>query len=224
MEEPRYLSGIAAGLMTKTNKIGYVAAYPYTEVQIGIDAFALGAQSVNEDVEVKVVYINSWYDPEKEKSAAKALTAQKCDVLAQHCDTTGPISAARDAGYYAIGYNLDKSAEFPDTLITTPVWHHDTYYINTIQSILDGDFKPSSYYGHIKDDYVDLAPFGDFVPEDVQKKVNDAKEKIVAGELAPFQGEIKYANGKTLCKEGQTLTRQEIWKINGVVEGVEAIE
>lgn len=220
MEEPRYLAGIAAGMTTKSNKIGYVAAFPYTEVQIGINAFALGVQSVNKDAEVKVVYINSWYDPAAEKTAAEALTAQGCDVMAQHCDTTGPIVAAKDADAKAIGYNLDKSGEFPDTLITTPIWHHEVYYIKAIQDIMDGKFKPSQYYGNLKDGYLDLAPFGKFVPEDVQKAVNDAKEKMIAGDLAPFQGEIKYADGKTLCKEGQTLTREEIWKINNVVEGV----
>lgn len=222
MEEPRYLAGMAAGMTTKSNKIGYVAAFPYTEVQIGINAFALGVQAVNKDAKVKVVYINSWYDPTKEKSAAEALVDQGCDVMTQHCDTTGPITAAKDVDAYAIGYNLDKSSEFPKTLITTPIWHHEEYYIQAVQDIMDKKFKPSSYYGDMKAGYVDIAEFGSFVPKDVQKKVNDAKEEIIAGKLAPFQGEIKYANGKTLCKKGQTLTREEIWKINNVVKGVEA--
>ncbi|MEG0830604.1 MAG: BMP family ABC transporter substrate-binding protein [Anaerovoracaceae bacterium] len=220
MEQPRYLSGMAAGEMTKSNKIGYVAAYPYTEVQIGINAFALGVQSVNKDAEVKVVYINSWYDPANEKAAAEALLAQGCDVLTQHCDTTGPIEAAKSKGAYAIGYNLDKSEAYKDTLITTPIWNHEVYYNKAIQAIMDGNFKPESYYGSLKDDYIGLADFGKFVPEKVQKSVKSAQEKMISGELAPFQGEIKYANGKTLCKKGQTLTREEIWKINNVVEGV----
>lgn len=220
MEEPRYLSGISAGMMTKSNKIGFVAAYPYTEVQIAINAFALGAQSVNKDAEVKVVYINSWYDPAAEKTAAEALTAQGCDVITQHCDTTGPIGAAKDAKAYAIGYSLDKSEQFPDTIITTPIWHHEVYYIQAIQDIMDGKFKPSKYYGNLKDGYIDLAPMGKFVPKDVQEAVEEAKQQIIDGKLSPFQDEIKYADGKTLCKDGQTLTREEIWKIDNVVKGV----
>ncbi len=211
MEQPRYLSGIAAGMMTKTDKLGYVAAYPYTEVNIGINAFALGAQSVNPDVEVKVVYINTWYDPAKEQEAAEALLAQGCDIIAQHCDTTGPILAAQKAGKYSIGYNSDKGADFPDTFITAPIWHHEVYYEKAIQEIMDGDFTPSSYYGTMADGYVDLAPFTDIVPQDVQDKVNDVKAKIVSGDFNPMSGKIEFVDGSLWCKEGQTLTRAEIW-------------
>jgi basic membrane protein A len=103
MEEPRYLAGMVAGMMTKSNKIGYVAAFPYTELLIGINAFTLGARAVNPDAEVKVVYTNAWVDAANEKAAAEALLAQGCDVLEQHCDTTGPQIAAEKAGAYAIG-------------------------------------------------------------------------------------------------------------------------
>ncbi|MEG2324361.1 MAG: BMP family ABC transporter substrate-binding protein [Anaerovoracaceae bacterium] len=224
MEEPQYLAGMAAGEMTKSDKIGCVAPYPYTEVQIGINAFALGAQSVNKNVEIKVVYINNWYDPTNEKAAAEALLAQGCDIIAQDCDSTGPIEAAKSKGAYAIGYSLDKSKAYKDTLITTPIWHHEVYYNKAIQAIIDGNFKPESYYGTLKDGYLGLANFGKFVPEKVQKSVKSVQEKMISGQLAPFQGEIKYANGKTLCKKGQTLTREEIWKIDNVVEGVTSTE
>lgn len=211
MEEPRYLSGIAAGMMTETNVLGYVAAYPYTEVNIGINAFTLGAQSVNPDVEVKVVYINTWYDPAKEKQAAEALLAQGCDIIAQHCDTTGPIIAAQDAGAKSIGYNSDKGADFPETFITAPIWHHEAYYIQAVQAIMDGTFTPSSYYGNMADGYVDLAPFTAMVPQDVQDKVNEVKAQIIAGDFAPLSGRIEFNDGTLWCQEGQTLTRAEIW-------------
>ncbi|MBN7773713.1 BMP family ABC transporter substrate-binding protein [Clostridium aminobutyricum] len=218
-EEPRYLTGIIAGMMTKTDKLGYVAAYPYTEVQIGIDAFTLGAQSVNPDVQVKVVYINSWYDPEKERSAADELLAQGCDILTQHCDTTGPQVAASEAGAYAIGYNMDNSQVVPDAFLTAPIWHHEVFLIPTIQAIMDGTWTPESYYGTIADGYVDIAPMTDLVPADVQAKVDEVKAKMKAGEFAPFSGKIEYNDGTVLCQDGQTLTREEIWKIDGLVKG-----
>lgn len=220
MEEPRYLAGIVAGMMTETNKVGYVAAYPYTEVQIGIDAFALGMQSVNQNAVLNVVYINTWYDPEKEKAAAEALLAQGCDVIEQHCDTTGPLVAAEEQGAYAIGYNLDKPDAAPKAYLTAPIWDHGAYYISVIDKILAGTFKPESYYGHMSDGYVDLAPLTALVPAEVADKVDEARTQIITGELAPFSGEIYYADGRTLCSEGQTLSRAEIWSIDGVVKGV----
>ena len=223
MEEPRYLSGIVAGLMTETNKIGYVAAYPYTEVQIGINAFALGAQSVNPDAVVNVIYINSWYDPALEKAAAEALLAQGCDVLTQHCDTTGPTLAAEDAGAFAIGYNLDNQHVAPETFLTAPVWNHGAYYIEAVSSILDGTFVPTSYYGSMADGYVQLSPLADIVPADVVAEVERVQADIISGAFAPFSGRIELANGEVLCEEGQTLSRSEIWDITDVVRGVDAL-
>ena len=224
MEEPRYLAGMVAGLMTETNQLGYVAAFPYAEVNIGINAFALGAQSVNPDVEVKVVYINSWYDPASEKAAAEALLAQGCDVIEQHCDTTGPILAAEAADAYAIGYNLDIRDVAPETFLTAPIWDYEKYYTYAVESIMNGTFKPESYYGHMSDGLVDLAPIADFVPQDVKDQVESVKKQIVDGEFEPFSGYIEYMDGSVLCEEGQTLTREEIWSITGVIKGVTATE
>lgn len=221
IEEPRYLAGIAAGMMTKTNKLGYVAAYDYTEVLIGINAYTLGAQSVNPDVEVNVVYINSWYDPERERAAADNLLAAGCDIIAQHCDTTGPQVAAVEAGKYAIGYNLDNSGleAVKPAYLTAPIWHHEVYLIKSIQAIMDGTWKPESYYGTMKDGYVDLAPLTDLVPADVKTAVEAAKAEMIAGTLTPFSGKIEYNDGTVLCEEGQTLDRAAIWSIDKLVKG-----
>lgn len=220
-EEPRYLTGMVAGMMTKSNKLGYVGAFPYTEVQIGINAFTLGAQSVNPNAIVKVAYVNSWYDPEKERSAADELLNQGCDVIAQHCDTTGPQVAAAEKGAYSIGYNLDTSKieAVKGGYLTAPIWHHEKYLIPAIEAIMDGTWKPESYYGNMKDGYMGIAKMTDLVPADVQAKVKEAEDKIIAGEFAPFSGKIEYNDGRVLCKEGQTLTREEIWKIDGLVKG-----
>lgn len=220
-EQPRYLTGIIAGMMTESDKLGYVAAYPYTEVQIGINAFTLGAQSVNPDVEVKVVYINSWYDPEKERTAADELLAQGCDIITQHCDTIGPQVAAAEEGAYAIGYNLDNSSveAVNDSYLTSAIWHHEKFLIPTIEMIMDGSWTPESYYGTIADGYMDIAPMTDLVPADVKAKVEEVKAQMVAGEFSPFSGEIFYNDGSTLCEAGQTLDRGEIWSIDGLVKG-----
>lgn len=219
MEEARYLSGMIAGKMTKSNKLGYVAAFLNTEVEIGINAFTLGAKSVNPDAQVTVVAINSWYDPTLERQAADQLLAAGCDVITQHCDTTGPLVAAEENNAYAIGYNLNNPDAAPKSYLTAPIWHHDVYLIPTIEKIINGEFKPESYYGTMADGYIDLAPMTDLVPKDVQDEVNAMKEKIVNGEFSVFSGEIKYNDGTLLCKDGQTLTREEIWQTNKLVEG-----
>ena len=219
MEEPRYLAGMVAGMMTKSNKIGYVAAFPYTELLIGINAFTLGARSVNPDAEVKVVYTNAWVDAANEKAAAEALLAQGCDVLEQHCDTTGPQIAAEAAGAYAIGYNMDSREAAPKAFLTAPIWHHEAFYIKTVQEILDGTWKPESYYGTMADGYVGLAEMSDLVPADVQAKVKEVQDKIEAGEFPIFVGPIKDNEGNVVVPEGTTLDRAGIWQMNYLVEG-----
>ncbi|MBR0597498.1 BMP family ABC transporter substrate-binding protein [Sinanaerobacter chloroacetimidivorans] len=219
MEEPRYLAGIVAGMMTKSNKIGYVAAFPYTELLIGINAFTLGARSVNPDAEVKVVYTNAWVDAANEKAAAEALLAQGCDVLEQHCDTTGPQIAAEAAGAYAIGYNMDSREAAPGAFLTAPIWHHEAFYIKTVQEILDGTWKPESYYGTMADGYVDLAELSDLVTPEAAAKVAEVRAQIEAGEHPIFVGPIKDNTGKVRVQEGETLDRAGIWSIDYLVEG-----
>ncbi|MDD4122067.1 MAG: BMP family ABC transporter substrate-binding protein [Eubacteriales bacterium] len=219
MEEPRYLAGMVAGLMTETNKIGYVAAFPYTELLIGINAFTLGARAVNADAEVHVVYTNAWVDAANEKAAAEALLAQGCDVLEQHCDTTGPQIAAEAAGAYAIGYNMDSREAAPGAFLTAPIWHHEAFYIETVQNILDGTWAPESYYGTMADGYVGLAEMSDLVPADVQDAVKAVETKIIAGEFPIFVGPIKDNKGNVVVPEGTTLDRAGIWQINYLVEG-----
>ena len=219
MEEPRYLAGIVAGMMTETNKIGYIAAFPYTELLIGINAFTLGVKSVNQEAEVKVVYTNAWVDAANEKAAAEALLAQGCDVLEQHCDTTGPQIAAEAAGAYAIGYNLDSRDAAPGAFLTAPIWHHEAYYIKAVQAVMDGNFVPESYYGTMADGYVGLAEMSDLVPANVQAKVKEVQAEIEAGKFAIFVGPIKDNAGNIVVPAGTTLDRAGIWTMNYLVEG-----
>ncbi len=221
MEEARYLSGIVAGMKTETNKIGYVAAFPYTELLIGINAFTLGAQSVNPDATVSVVWTNSWFDPAKEKDAATALLDQGCDVLAQHVDTTGPQIAAEERGVWAIGYNSDSSAAAPNAFMTAPVWNHGVYYVAQIQKVMDGTWAPESYYGTMADGYIGILPLTKVAPEGAQAKVDEVQAKIVAGEFPIFTGPIFDQTGKEVVAAGKSLTREEIWKMDYLVKGVQ---
>jgi len=226
MEEPRYLSGIIAGMQTTSNKLGYVAAYPYTEVKIGINAFALGAQSVNPDATVSVVYINSWYDPAMEKQAAEALLAQGCDVITQHADTPGPQLAAADAGAFAIGYNLDNSGleGLEDAFLTAPVWHHENYLIPAVRAILDGTWAPESYYGTMAEGYISLAPLTKNVTAEARAKVEEIQAKIEGGTFPIFTGPIYDNAGTEVVAAGVSLDRAGIWEIEYHVKGVTASE
>ncbi|MCL2492420.1 MAG: BMP family ABC transporter substrate-binding protein [Clostridiales bacterium] len=226
MEEPRYLSGIIAGMQTKSNKIGYVAAYPNTEVQIGINALALGAQSVNPNATVSVVYINSWYDPAQEKAAAEALLSQGCDVIAQHSDTPGPMLAAAAAGKLGIGYDLDNSQldGLQDSYLTAPIWHQETYLIPAVTAMINGTWKPESYYGNMADGMVALAPLTKNVTPEAKAKVEQVEAQIKAGNFPIFKGPIYDNQGNEVVKDGQTLDRAAIWTTNYLVKGVTAAQ
>jgi basic membrane protein A len=225
MEEARYLSGIVAGMMTETNKLGYVAAYPYTEVLIGINSFYLGAKSVNPDVTMNVVYINSWGDAALEQSAAESLLAMGCDVLTQHADTSAAQLAAEDAGCYAVGYNMDNSKVAPGSFLTAPIWHHEAYLIPTIEKMIAGEYVPESYYGTMADGYLGLAPLTDLVPEEVKAKVEEVKAQILAGDFPIFVGPLNDNQGNEVVADGDALlTRDEIWSMEFILEGITAIE
>jgi basic membrane protein A len=235
IEEPRYLSGVIAGLQTETNKLGYVAAFPFTEVQIGINAFTLGARSVNKDVEVKVIYINSWGDAAKEKQAAEELLNQDCDILTQHADTTGTQLAAADAGKLTIGYNLDNSAVpgLENAYLTAPVWHHEVYLVPAIEAMMAGTWSPATehnpygYYGSLKDGYVGLAPLTKNVTAEAKRQVAKVQEELVSGEFSVFSAtdeDIKDNAGKVVIKKGETLSTPEIWKTDYLVSGAKSSE
>lgn len=220
MEEARYLSGIVAGMKTKSNKIGFVAAFPLPELFIAINAFTLGVRSVNPEATVQVVWTNSWYDPQKEKEAADALLAGGCDVLAQHCDTTGPQVAAEEKGAFAIGYSSDSYQAAPKAFMTAPIWHHGVYYVETVQAIMDGTWIPTSYYGTMADGYIELLPLTENAPEGAQAKVDEVKAKIEAGEFNVFAGPVKNQAGEIVFAEGEMPDRAKIWETDFLVEGV----
>lgn len=205
--QARYLSGIVAGMNTKTNKIGYVAAQDSSnsEVTGGIDAFAMGVYSVNPDAVVYVKVTNSWYDPTAEKAAAEKLLDMGCDVMSQHCDTPYPQTLAQEKGVYGIGYNSDMSKETPDSCLCSVIWNWSAYYTSAVQSIIDGSWDGSNYYGGMAEGLVDLTELADFCAKGTQEKVDEATAKILSGSINVFDGVIETNDGSTVGQAGKTL-------------------
>ena len=205
--QARYLSGIVAGMNTKTDKIGYVAAMDSSnsEVTGGIDAFALGIYSVNPDAKVYVKVTNSWYDPEGEKAAAKTLLDMDCDVIAQHCDTVYPQSLAQERGVYSIGYNSDMSKDAPNACLCSVIWNWSAYYTAAVQSVIEGTWDGSNYYGGMSENLVNITSLADFCAEGTAEKVEEARADILSGANGVFDGVIETNTGDTVGEEGKTL-------------------
>lgn len=220
IEEPRFLSGIVAGMKTKTNKIGYVAAYEIPEVIRGINAFTLGVQAVNPKAKVYVTWTHTWYDPAKEKEAAKALLDQKCDIITQHQDTAGPQQAAEEKGAFSIGYNSDMKNMAPKAYMTAPIWNWGPFYAAQVQSVIDGTWTPVSYWEGSSKDIVKLAPLTELAPEGAQAKVDEYSAKIIDGSFKVFTGPIKDQSGKVKVEAGSVLADSDQLSCNWFVQGV----
>jgi basic membrane protein A len=218
--QPRYLSGLVAGSMTKSDVIGYVAAYPIPEVIRGLNAFTLGVRKVNPKAEVKVVWLFSWLDPAKEKEAVKALRDLKADVVGMHADTGAVPQAAEELGIYVIGYNDDMSNYAPTKHLTSPVWRWETVYDQVIKAISNGTWQSEAIWGGLKEGVVDLAPFGKDVPESVKTLVESEKKKILSGEWDVFHGPIKDQRGEIKVAEGASLSDEEMLSLTWYVEGI----
>lgn len=205
--QARYLSGIVAGMNTKSNKIGYVAAQDSSnsEVTGGIDAFAIGVESVNPDAKIYVVVTNSWYDPDKEKAASEQLLDMGCDVMAQHCDTAYPQTLAQDRGVYGIGYNSDMSKETPDSCLTSVIWNWSAYYTSAVKSVMNGTWDGSNYYGGMAEGLVGITNLAGFAADGTQEKVDKATAAILSGENNVFDGVLETNTGDTIGSEGSTL-------------------
>lgn len=218
--QARYLSGIVAGMKTENNKIGYVAAFPIPEVIRGINAFTLGAQAVNPDVTVEVVWTNTWYDPAKEKDAAIAVLDNGVDIIAQHQDTAGPQHAAQERGVWSIGYHADMSHVAPKANMTSAIWNWGPFYVDQIKAIEAGTWTSEPVWTGLESGVVTLAPLTDVAPEGAQKLVDEYTTKITNGEFDIFSGEIKDQEGNIKVAEGETMTDGDMLSMNWFVEGV----
>ncbi|MDD2428404.1 MAG: BMP family ABC transporter substrate-binding protein [Eubacteriales bacterium] len=209
--QSRYLAGIAAGLKTQTNLIGYVAAWPdNAEVNGGINAYALGIQSVNPEAKVYVKYINSWGNPSLEKQTAVALLDLGCDVIGQHVDSAMPQVAAQEAGKFGNGYNTDMTSVAPDAHLTAPIWNWSSVYTAQVQAVIDGVWEPVNYFLGLKENMVDISPLSKNVAEGTQEKIDEARTKIVSGEWDVFTGPLFNNAGEQVLAENETFADGDI--------------
>lgn len=221
MYQPRYLTGLIAGMKTESNLIGYVAAHPIPEVIRGINAFTLGVRAANPEAEVKVVWTNTWYDPAAEKEAALSLLDAGADVIAQHQDTPGPQQAAQERGAFGIGYNTDMRDFAPEANMTSPVWNWGPYYVEVVEAVKNGTWKSEQYWGSIADGVVGVGAYNeDLVPEEAKKLVEEKLALMKSGELEVFAGPIKDQEGNVKVKEGESLSDEEMLGMDWFVEGV----
>jgi basic membrane protein A len=222
----RYLSGIVAGLKTQSNKIGFVAAMDKnnSEVTGGINAFALGVESVNPGARIHVQVTYGWFDPLGEADAARALIARGCDVIAQHSNTAAPQRAAQHAGVWSIGFNADMRGYAPDAVLTSLVPRWKVYYSSLVQSVIDGTFTTTPYFGGLAEGVVDIASLSpELTTPEMAAAVEDARRRMIAGTFNVFDGEMETNEGSLIGTEGQTLSDSEIignmrWYYRNVVE------
>jgi simple sugar transport system substrate-binding protein len=219
--EDAYMAGVVAGTMTKTNTIGFVASFPIPEVLRNINAFTLGARSVNPKVTTKVVWVNTWFDPPKESEAAQALINQRADVLLQNTDSTAVLQTAEKNGKFAFGWDSDMSAFAPKAHLGSAVVNWGPYYEKAVNDVLAGTWKTSDTKWGTKEGANDLIKINDVVPETAKKRVDEIKAGLKTGTFSVFKGPIKDNSGKTVLEKD--VPADDAWKgrINFYVEGVE---
>jgi basic membrane protein A and related proteins len=219
--EGRYLAGIAAARMTRTHLAGYVAGFPIPEVLQGINAFTLGMRSVDPKAQVRVVWLNEWFDPGKERDAAMTLFDQGVDVISFHTASTAVMAAAQERGKLAIAYHSDMRKVAPDAQILAVTHQWADYYKRRTQAVLDGTWKSGNVWGGVKEGMIRVGWFGSKVPRGVQQEVLARQQDIAAGKLRPFAGPIADNQGKVVLAKGQVMNDQQILTMNFLVSGVQ---
>jgi len=219
--EGRYLAGVAAGRMTKTNVAGYVAGFPIPEVLQGINAFTLGMRSVNPQARVKVVWLDVWFDPPKEREAAMALFNQDVDVIAFHTGSTAVMAAAQERGKLAVAYHSDMRKVAPDAQVVAVTHQWGDYYTQRARAVLDGSWKSGDVWGGVKEGMIRVGDFGSKVPKAVQDEVLARQQDIAAGKVRPFVGPLADNEGRSVLAKGQALTDEQILGMNYLVSGVQ---
>lgn len=220
-EEPRYLTGMIAGKMTKSNIIGFIGAYPIPEVIRGISAFTQGLRATNPKATVKVVWVQSWYDPAKEREAAQALVNSGADVLTQHTDSAAAVQLAEEKGIFAFGYNTDMSQFGRKAHLTSAINKWGKYYTQRVQAVVNGTWKSEEVWYGIAQEMVDISPLNPIIPQDVQTLVMAKRDEFIKGTAHPFAGPIKDNKGVIRVPKGKVLEDKEQLAMDWYVEGIE---
>ena len=219
--EGRYIAGVIAGRITDSNTIGYVASFPIPEVVRGINAFTLGLRKVNPQATVKVVWVNSWYDPGKEGAAARALIDQGADVLLQHTDSPAPMQAAEERGIYAVGQASDMRRFGPKAQLTAIVNRWSGYYVQRTRQVMDSTWSSEDTWGGLAAGMLTMASYNKNLPAEIVAEAKQLEADIRSAKVHPFQGPIKDQAGKERLARGQTLDDNMLLGMNWYVQGVE---
>ena len=217
--EGRYIQGVIAASVSETGTAGYIGSFPIPEVVQGINAFMLGAQSINPEFAVRVVWANSWYDPGAEADAAKVLMDQGVDIITQHTDSTAPMQEAAARGIKAFGQASDMIEAGPETQLTAIVDTWAPYYIERVQAVLDGTWETSDRWDGLKDGILTMAPYTN-MPEDVAALAEETEQAIIDGELVIFEGPINKQDGSVWLAEDEAADDGTLLGLNFYIEGV----
>jgi simple sugar transport system substrate-binding protein len=219
--EGRYIQGVIAGKMSKSGVLGYIASFPIPEVIMGINATILGAQTVNPNIKVKIIWANTWFDPGKEADAAKALLDQGADVIMQHTDSPAAMQIASERGKLAFGQDSEMIKFGPKTQLTSIMDNWAPYYIDRVRAELDGKWTSEDTWGDLKSKLVVMAPYTN-MPDDVKKLAMDTEAAITEGKLFPFKCPVIDQDGKEVeCKGGDHLADGQVLGTNFYVKGID---
>lgn len=221
--EGRMITGMLSGAMTKTNRIGYLGSFPNAQVIRGINAAFLGAKSVNPDVELEVVWLNSWASPEKEEEAARALIGRGADVLMQHTNTTKPAQVAEELGVYSIGQATDMGAAGPNAVLVSVQNNWGPYYVRRIGELLDGTWESEDTWGGLGTDMISLTELSDQIPNRTHLQIMDAIERVSEGKAHPFVGPLKKQDGSGWLAPGEIAPDSDLNVMNFYVEGITSV-
>jgi simple sugar transport system substrate-binding protein len=222
--EGRHVIGKIAGRMTKTNVIGYIASFPIPEVIRGINAAYLAAKSVNPDIQIKIIWVYTWYDPGKEADAANALVAQGADIIMQHTDSTAPMTVAEETeGVYAFGQASDMGAWGPTSQLTSIIDYWGPYYLSRVQAVKDGTWASSDTFDGIRQGMVKFAPMSSAMPLEVKQEASKAIIDVMTGAVHPFTGPINKQDGSPWLAEGETPPAYpDLLTMDFYVEGIDS--
>jgi basic membrane protein A len=219
--EGRYIQGIIAAKMSKSGVLGYIGSFPIPEVISGINATILGAQTINPNIKVKIIWANSWFDPGKEADAAKALLDQGADVIMQHTDSPAAMQIASERGKLAFGQDSEMIKFGPKAQLTSIMDNWAPYYIDRVKAELAGTWKSEDTWGGLKSKMVVMAPYTN-MPDDVKKLAMDTEAAITDGKLFPFKCPIMGQDGKAVeCKGGDHLADGQVLGMNFYVKGID---
>jgi simple sugar transport system substrate-binding protein len=220
-EEPRYLTGMIAGKMTKSNVVGFIGAYPIPEVIRGISAFTQGVRLTNPQAKVKVLWVQGWYNPAKEREAAQTLVNLGADVLTQHTDSGAVVQLAEEKGIYAFGYNTDMSKFGQKAHLTSVINKWGKFYTDKALAVMSNTWKSQNVWDGIGEGMVDISPMNQAIPADVEQLVNAKRDEFIQGTAHPFDGPVKDQKGVVRVPRGKVLEDRGQLAMDWYVEGIE---